>query len=66
MMAKLGRYNEGLFEELTTKNCPEGELKHQIHSLIQELERFPRKNRHSSEWFDKYNTKFLDFKLQAN
>jgi len=33
--------------------------------LLQELEKFPRKNRHSQEWYEKYQSKFTQLTQQS-
>lgn len=37
----------------------DSQLKRMVHEYLRELEKFPRKNRHSLEWFEKYHSKFM-------
>ena len=43
----------------------EHDLKTKIHETVQALEKFPRKNRHSAEWFEKYNQKYEELRDQS-
>lgn len=56
LINKLGRYDEAVFAG--NKALSDSELKKLIHEASQRLEKFPRKNRHSQEWFEKYLQKF--------
>ena len=58
----LGRFDTGKYEGLLSEKVSEGDLKRMVHELAQELDKFPRKNRHSLEWFEKYHAKFLQLK----
>lgn len=33
-----------------------------MQKFAQELEKFPRKNRHSQEWYEKYHAKYIELK----
>jgi len=37
-----------------------------VQELNAEIEKFPRKNRHSNEWHEKYTEKFRDLELQKD
>ncbi len=66
LIQKLGRFDEQTFNEARIKQMTEQEAKQRIQTLNQEVEKFPRKNRHSNEWFDKYQAKFGDLSVQAD
>ena len=40
-------------------------MKKLVQQTNQKLEKFPRKNRHSQEWFEKYNQKYLELKAKS-
>ena len=40
-------------------------MKKLVHQTTLKLEKFPRKNRHSQEWFEKYHQKYLELKSKS-
>ena len=51
---KLGRYDESIFQDCQISKLTDAELKRLVHETSQRLDKFPRKNRHSQEWYEKY------------
>lgn len=64
-IVRLGRCDESLVEKLKVKPLQDSELKKKIHEILQELEKYPRKNRHSQEWYEKYYSKFCQLTQQT-
>lgn len=62
---RLGRCDEKLLAELKAKCPADSVLKQKVHDILQELEKFPRKNRHSQEWYEKYYSKFCQLTEQS-
>ena len=62
VITRLGRYDEAIFADTRLKQLSEAKLKKQIHETSLKLEKFPRKNRHSQDWYEKYFQKFQDLK----
>ena len=54
-----------LYTELKDKKKGDAALKKLVHQTTQQLEKFPRKNRHSQEWFEKYHQKYLELKSKS-
>ena len=65
MIARLGRFCDTTFTEGKYAQLTEADLKQRMLELNAELDKFPRKNRHSTEWYEKYAAKFAELKLQA-
>ena len=66
LITRLGRFDETLFASLQSENQSDVSLKKQIHLSAQKLDKFPRKNRHSQEWYEKYHQKYLDLRQQSS
>lgn len=54
IITKLGRYDETVFAATKDKELKDAQLKKLVHQTSQKLDKFPRKNRHSQEWYEKY------------
>lgn len=54
LITKLGRYDETVFAATKDKELKDAQLKKLVHQTSQKLDKFPRKNRHSQEWYEKY------------
>ena len=54
IIMKLGRYDESTFQDCQISKLSDAELKRLTHEASQRLDKFPRKNRHSQEWYEKY------------
>lgn len=54
LITKLGRYDETVFAATKDKELKDTQLKRLVHQTSQKLDKFPRKNRHSQEWYEKY------------
>lgn len=65
LITRLGRFDQTLFSEMKTKKQTDAALKKLVHQTTLQLEKFPRKNRHSQEWFEKYNQKYLELKTKS-
>lgn len=65
LMEKLGRYKIDTFEEFKLQQLSDNELKKKVHEMSQKLDKFPRKSRHSQEWFEKYAAKYHELQSQA-
>lgn len=58
VITKLGRFDEATFAEAKEKSHSDTQLKKLIKETSLRLEKFPRKNRHSQQWYEKYFQKF--------
>ena len=54
LISRLGRYDEAVFIEVKEQSLSDAQLKKKVHETSQKLDKFPRKNRHSQEWYEKY------------
>ena len=41
-------------------------MKKLVHQTTLKLEKFPRKNRHSQEWYEKYHQKYQELKAKSD
>ena len=62
IISKLGRFDEGVFAETKDRALSDAQLKKLVHEMTQKLDKFPRKNRHSQEWYERYLQKFQELK----
>ena len=60
LILNTGRYNDEVFQNAKTQKFSSNQLKKLILDLNTDMEKFPRKNRHSNEWHEKYTQKFTD------
>ena len=66
LILNTGRYNDEVFQTAKSQKFSAVKLKQLIQDLNGEMEKFPRKNRHSNEWHEKYAQKFADLQQQAD
>ena len=66
LILNTGRYNDEVFQTAKSQKFSAAKLKQLIQDLNAEMEKFPRKNRHSNEWHEKYAQKFADLQQQAD
>lgn len=66
LIQKLGRFDDETYQQAKLFKLDDKTLKEKMQELLVELEKFPRKNRHSTDWYNKYHDKFLDLQLQAD
>ena len=62
LITRLGRFDEILFTSIQGQKHSDADLKRMIHDTTQKLEKFPKKNRYSQEWYEKYYQKYLELK----
>ena len=60
LITRLGRFCDTTFTEGKYLQLSEADLKQRMAELNSELDKFPRKNRHSTEWYEKYAAKFAE------
>lgn len=66
LIQKLGRFDDETYQQARHQRLDDRALKERMQELVVELEKFPRKNRHSTDWYNKYREKFQDLQMQAD
>ena len=66
LMERLGRFDNEIFEQSKHEELSDADIKKKIHETVQRLDKFPRKSRHSQEWYNKYSQKFSELTGQSD